>query len=92
VKTFEFWIAVAVAVLVKIRTSRSLGWWQTLTTIAVAVGAAYVGTDWAQARTGLPEPVAAALVALSAEGVMRWLLIALDDPKKAIDLWRDWRR
>ncbi|MFN3647850.1 MAG: hypothetical protein ACK4S2_15310 [Gemmobacter sp.] len=91
-KSLEFWIAVGVAVVVKIKTSQRLNLWQVVTTIAVAVGAAYVGTEWTQARTGLPEPVAAALVALTAEGLMRWLLLALDDPRRAIELWREWRK
>jgi hypothetical protein len=91
-KTVEFWVAVAVAVIVKVKTSQRLGLWQVLTTIAVAVGAAYVGSGWASQHTGLSEPVAAALVALTAEGVMRWILLALDDPRQAIALWKEWRR
>lgn len=91
-KTVEFWVAVAVAVIVKVKTSQRLGVWQVLTTIAVAVGAAYIATGWVMERTGLSEPVAAALVALTAEGVMRWILLALDDPRQAIALWKEWRR
>ncbi len=91
-KTAEFWVAVAVAVIVKVKTSQRLGIWQVLTTIVVAVGAAYVGSSWVMERTGLSEPVAAALVALTAEGVMRWVLLALDDPSRAIALWREWRK
>ena len=91
-KTVDFWLAVAVAVVVKVKTSNRLSAWQVATTIFVAVGAAYVGTDYTVQRTGVSEPVAAALVALTAEGVMRWLLMALDDPGMAISLWREWRK
>lgn len=92
IKTLEFWIAVAVALIVKIKTSKSLGPWAVFTTIAVAVGAAWVGTGWVVEVAGIPEPVAAALVALTAEGVMRWVLLALDNPREAIVLWREWWR
>lgn len=91
-KTVDFWLAVAVAVVVKVKTSKRLSAWQVATTIFVAVGAAYVGTDYTVQRTGVSEPVAAALVALTAEGVMRWLLMAIDDPSVAISLWREWRK
>jgi hypothetical protein len=90
-KSVEFWIAVLVAVVVKIKTSKRLGPMQVMTTISVAIGAAWVGTDWAMERTNLPEPIAAALVALTAEGLMRWVLIALDDPRAAIAIWKEWR-
>lgn len=91
-RTPDFWIAVAVALIVKIKTSQQLGPWKVLTTLIVGVGAAYVGTDWAAQVTGAPELVAAAMVALTAEGAMRWILIALNDPKTAIDLWKHWRK
>lgn len=91
-KTMDFWLAVAIAVVVKVKTSKRLNAWQVATTIFVAVGAAYVGTDYTSQRTGVSEPVAAALVALTAEGVMRWILMALDDPGIAIELWRGWRK
>lgn len=35
---------------------------------------------------GVIEPVAAAVLTLTAEGVMRWILIAINDPKTVIDL------
>jgi hypothetical protein len=91
-KSIEFWIAVSIAILIKVQTSQRLGTWQVLTTIVVAVGAAYVGTEWAQQLTGLPEAVAAALVALTAEGFMRWILLALDDPSMVIKLYKEWRK
>lgn len=91
-KTLDFWLAVAVAVVVKVKTSKRLSAWQVTTTIFVAVGAAYVGTDYTVERTGVSEPVAAALVALTAEGIMRWVLMALDDPSIAIELWKGWRK
>ncbi|WP_353429176.1 hypothetical protein [Paracoccus denitrificans] len=91
-RSADFWIAVGVALIVKIKTSRQLGPWQVLTTMVVGVGAAWVAADYAAQVTGAPMPVAAAMVALTAEGVMRWVLIAVNDPKQAIDLWRYWRR
>ena len=58
----------------------------------MAVGAAWVGSDHAAQVFGAPEPVAAAIVTLTAEGAMRWLLLAINDPRWAIDPWRYRRR
>ena len=91
-KTPEFWIAVLVALIVKVRTSPQFGWMKVGATIAVSVGAAWVSSEWASEVLGVPGPVAAAIVTLTAEGVMRWLLLAVNDPKQAIDLWKHWRK
>lgn len=91
-KTLDFWIAVAVALLVKIKTSAQLGAWQVITTILVAIGAAWIGSDYAAEVFGVPLPVATAIVTLTAEGVMRWLLIAVNNPREAIKTWREWRK
>lgn len=91
-RSADFWIAVGVALIVKVKTSASLGPVKVVTTILVAVGAAWIGTDYAAEVFGVPEPIAAAVVTLTAEGLMRWLLIAVNDPKQAIDLWKQWRK
>lgn len=91
-RSMDFWIAVGVALIVKVKTSASLGPAKVITTIAVAVGAAWIGTDYAAEVIGVPQPVAAAIVTLTAEGVMRWLLIASEDPRQALDLWKYWRK
>lgn len=88
----EFWVAVAIALIVKIKTTAQLGPVKVITTIIVAVGAAWIGTDYTAQVLGVPEPVAAAIVTLTAEGAMRWMMIAVNDPRQAIDLWRHWRR
>lgn len=91
-KTPDFWIAVAVALVVKIKTSAQLGAWQVVSTIVVAIGAAWIGADYAAEVFRVPLPIATAIVTLTAEGVMRWLLIAVNDPKQALALWREWRK
>jgi hypothetical protein len=91
-RSFDFWIAVAVALIVKIKTSSQLGPIMVICTILVAVGAAWTVTDYAADVFGVPEAVAAAIVTLTAEGVMRWILIAVNDPKQVIDLWKAWRK
>ena len=91
-RSLDFWVAVFVALIVKIKTSSQLGPLKVICTILVAVGAAWIGTDYAASVFGVPEPIAAAIVTLTAEGVMRWLLIAVNDPKQIIDLWKFWRK
>ncbi|MDK8871480.1 MULTISPECIES: hypothetical protein [Paracoccus] len=91
-RSADFWIAVGVALIVKIKTSASLGPVKVITSMIVAAGAAWVASDYAAETFGVPLPIAAAVVTLTAEGAMRWLLIAVNDPKQAIDLWRYWRK
>lgn len=91
-KTLEFWIAVLVALIIKIKTTATLGPWAVITTVVSAVGAAWVFSGYAADVLGVPEPVAAAIVTLTAEGVMRWLMMAVNDPRAAIDLWKYWRK
>lgn len=90
-RPIEFWIAVAVAVIVKIKTSQRLTPLQALMSIAVSVGAAYVATAWVSEVSGMSEPIAASLVALTAEGVMRWVLSLSDNPQTALDWIKAWR-
>ncbi|NEX45175.1 hypothetical protein [Pseudotabrizicola algicola] len=91
-KTLDFWIAVIVALIIKIKTTATLGPKGVAFTVLTSVGAAWVFTGYAADVFGAPEPVAAAIVTLTAEGVMRWLLMAVNDPRAAIDLWKYWRK
>lgn len=91
-KSIEFWIAVAVAIVVKLRTSERLSFWQVLTSVVVAVGSAYVGAEPIAEWLGIGVVVAAAMVALTAEGLMRWVLLAIDDPRILITLWKEFRK
>lgn len=91
-RNLDFWIAVLVALIVKIKSSAQIGAVGVITTAVVAIGAAWVGSDYAAEMLRVPQPIAAAMVTLTAEGAMRWLLIAVNDPKQAIDLWKHWRK
>lgn len=91
-RSLDFWIAVGVALIVKVKSSAQLGPVSVITTAIVAIGAAWIGTDYAAEILRVPQPIAAAVVTLTAEGAMRWLLIAVNDPKQAIDLWKHWRK
>ena len=88
----DFWIGVAIALVVKIKSNKSLNPWQVATTMFVAIGAAWIASGYAADVLNIPEAVSAALVTLTAEGLMRWLLLAVNDPKHAIDLWKEWRK
>lgn len=84
----DFWVAVFVALLVKIKSSRQFSWWETSSSILVGIGCAWIGHEWVAATTPLSSPIAAAILALAGEGVMRWVLLVLKDPKQIIDLWK----
>lgn len=91
-KPIEFWIAIAVAVLVKVKTCNQLSWLQVIATILVAIGAAYALADFVAEFLTISDVMAAALVALTAEGVMRWILKILEDPTEIIRLLKEWKR
>ena len=90
-KTVEFWIAVGVAILIKLKTSKALRPLQVISTILISVGAAHVGAFYLSSKTGLPEEISAALLALTAEELARWIISAANDPRQAIRLLNEWR-
>lgn len=90
-KTGEFWIAVTVAILIKLTTSRKLRPFQVASTILISVGAAHVGSAYVSIKTGLPDEIAAALLALTAEELARWAIKLANDPREAISLLKQWR-
>lgn len=90
--SLDFWLAVGVALVVKVKTSKQLGFVKVATSLIVAVGAAATFSTYAAEVFGVPLSIAAAVVTLTAEGVMRWLLISVNDPKQIIELWKFWRK
>ena len=91
-KTPDFWVAVAIALIVKVKTSAQLGPVKVITTVVVAIGAAWVSAEYFADLLGVPLAISAGLITLTAEGAMRWILIAVNDPRQAIDLWKYWRK
>ena len=90
-KPLEFWAAILVAIIVKIKTSKQLGPLAVISTIFVSLGAAYSFATPLSSWLGVNEVLIAALVALTSEGVMRWLIQLSNDPselKTLLSLWR----
>lgn len=73
---FKFWIAVALATLLKLMTSRDHSFWKSVFTVTAAVGSAWLFTDpvvhWMRWDPEIYKAPAAALVALTGEGVVRF--------------------
>ncbi|WP_347141021.1 hypothetical protein [Paracoccus sp. SSK6] len=75
----EIWIAVSIAILVRLKTSMSLGFWGALTTTVVGAGAGLVLHRPLSALVGVTgdwEILMAILIALTSEnlmqGIVRW--------------------
>lgn len=94
-QVFGAWLAAALAVVVKLLLSPSLSLRRALGTAAAALLAAWVGTDpvchilgWEgeQMRT-----LAAALLALTGENIVRRILDLSDNPAQIKALWDIWR-
>jgi len=91
----SFWLAVLGATAVKLFTSPYGGVLRVLATIFAALFSAYVFTGPVVQWLGLtPEtytaPIAA-LLALTGEGLMRFLMSSANDPGRLFDLFRQWR-
>ena len=90
-KPLEFWVAIVVAVVVKLSTSARLGFWGRLASTVVAIGSAYAFSHPIAEWLGLNLILIAALVTLSSEAVMRTVLHMVHDPEQLKELFRIWR-
>lgn len=90
-----FWIAAVGATIVKLFTAPYAGILQAFITVFAAIFSAYFLTEPAMDLLGLDSDVyitaMAALMALTGEGIMRWLIGASNDPTKVFDVIRQWR-
>lgn len=90
---YRFWIAVAGAAIFKLLTSPWHSPTRAVITVLAAVFSAWIFTDPVLHFMGWPmtyrEPVAA-LLALTGEGTMRWVIRIT--PDKMIDIWKDLRK
>jgi hypothetical protein len=90
-----FWMSVGGATVVKLITSPYAGFVRALATVIAAVFSAYFFTQPAMHFLGLdPETYTtamAAVMALTGEGAMRFLIQLSNDPTRAIDILRMWR-
>lgn len=89
----DFWIAVAGAALFKLLTSPWHSLTRAIVTVLAAIFAAWVFTDPTMHFMDWPEsyrnPVAA-LLALTGEGTMRWVIRTT--PDRLIEIWKDLRK
>jgi hypothetical protein len=90
-----FWVAAVGATILKILLSPWAGFLRAAISVASALFLAVVFTEALVSYLSLnPDtyrtPVAA-LVALTGEGLTRWLLQLVDDPKKLVSLFKVWR-
>lgn len=89
---WRFWAAVLGAAFVRVVTSENHSLLRSVLTVAMAVFSAWIFTDVTLDYLNLPpatyrNPVAA-LLALTGEGLMRFAIAAVNDPRKILDLWR----
>lgn len=90
-----FWLAAGGATLVKLVTAPYTGLWRAVVTVFAAVFSAFFLTAPMLDLLGLDPEIyttaMAALMALTGEGIMRWVVGAANEPTKIIDLLRQWR-
>ena len=90
-KPLEFWAAVLLAVIIKLKTSSRLGLWGTITAIASALLSAYAFAEPLSRWLGFSEIIVAALIALTGEGLMRYILIVVNNPEELKEWLRLWK-
>lgn len=90
-----FWAVISGAVIVKLATSPYRSFFHAILTGFAAVFSAIVFTDplvtYLSLDFGTYRYAAAALVTLTGEGAMRFIIALSNNPAKAIDLWRSLR-
>lgn len=90
----RFWIASFGAALVRLVTSERRSLVQSVILVATAVFAAWAFTDAVLDWLALPEHIyrtpVTALVALTGENLMRWVLRMSEDPGRLIDFIKAW--
>ena len=90
-----FWLAVFGATIVKVLTSPYHSLRRTSIMVFVAVFSSWVFTDPVVYRLGLDEGnyrnAIAALICLTAEGVVRAVIYGSNNPQELIDFWKKWR-
>lgn len=90
-----FWLAVGGATVVKLLTSPYGGPIRALATVIAAVFSAYFFTQPAMAALGLDPntytTAMAAVMALTGEGAMRFIINVSNDPTKALEILKMWR-
>jgi hypothetical protein len=90
-----FWLAALGATIVKLFTAPYSGFVQAFITVFAAVFSAYFLTSPALDILGLDPEIyttaMAALMALTGEGFMRWLIGASNDPSKIFEILKQWR-
>jgi len=91
----SFWLAVFGATIVKMATSPYKSLIRAILTGFAAVFAAWIFTDpfinWFSLSQEVYRVPAAALLALTGEGIMRFLIRTANDPTQLLDWWDKWR-
>lgn len=91
----SFWAAAVGAALVKVITSENHSFFRSTLTVAMAVFSSWAFTNPALEWLHLPPDTykvpMAALLALTGEGVMRFLISIANDPSKGLEFWTKWR-
>ena len=91
----QFWFAVAGATLFKLLTSEFGGPFRAVATVFAAVFSAWLFTEpalsWFALDAETFELPMAALIAITGEGVMKWLIAASNDPSRVVTLLKSWR-
>lgn len=92
IEDLNFWIIAVGATLIKVATSARKSIGSVVVTVFAALFAAYVFTDPALAFTKLDPEVyrnpMAALMALTGEGLMRFIINLGNDPNQMVELWK----
>ena len=90
-----FWLAVIGATVVKVLTSPYHSLRRTSIMVFVAVFSAWIFTDPVVYRLGLDavnyRNAIAALICLTAEGVVRAVIYGSNHPQELMDFWKKWR-
>jgi hypothetical protein len=91
----KFWLVVGVATLIKVLTSAIVSYKVVLVSMITGFFGGWIFTGpflkFFELDHGIYEYPAAALIALTCEGIMRWIISLANDPMKILDVIKTWR-
>jgi hypothetical protein len=88
---WAFWVALVVAAMIRVATSPFHSIWRAVIMVVTSVFIAWAFADAAVDLLKLDKTPVGALLALTADGVVRLVFAWLQDPAKLVDLWRRFR-
>lgn len=90
-----FWVALVGAAIIRVATSPFHSWTRSIVMVVTSVFFAWLLTDpvltWLALDPAVYKAAVGGILALTADGLVRWVLNLSNDPAKILDVWQKFR-